>query len=757
MGQIVGGAAKPKRCNLNKLSQLGTPAAGEYILVSSDNSMNAAGQGNFDCYIEGDGQKAATALELKKIDEEAELLNGDTVKNITWTNGFVNASGTITVASTLQFSQPIMLRAGESVKVGTTRASISFISYTEASSAAVGDVVVPLRKSSSTAQYEEYTYTAVRDMYVVLSVLKSGYSVEFNTGNGITQRVTDNESGIVRINSGLIDISGYEYNQGTILATRWYIATGYNFKVIPVDFTQIKVDNTRASSVNIGLLKTYTPPKNNDVPDFCENGFYILAPGVHVIDVPNDANFMVIAGNTENVILQTTYSIQDLAASLPYIRALQNSEYSVSFAVTSGTQKTQDINESFKAGDILRLSLTGTDGIIKQQNYSFFLDVTNSIYFPVAQYNSSIVVRLSADTSKIRCIIAAAAALQSGEVSFTIEKLGVIERVDIDEENIASLQEDVSELQNEVDSELILPSYYHTNNYIENKVSRINTLAKANANGFIFITDVHWSQNAKKSPAIIKYLSKNTFLDRIVCGGDTANGGSAEFCHLVSRAWVDRKAHYVVGNHEYDNNATDAEIYYIFDSLNNDEIGDPMKHWYYTDDVQSKTRYIILNAEGTNSFSTEQLTWFTDVALNVDSGWKMLIFAHHFAGLNWETDEMYPATNAFATAINNYAGNGEIIAVFQGHWHRDRYTYLPSGVPVIFTTCDKYVASAYNSTQDIDVTREKDTITEQAMDVVVIDYTAKEIHMVRIGGLAHDGQDSNVGNEVEERVIAYGV
>ena len=67
MGQIIGGAAKPKRCNLNKLSQLGIPASGEHILVSSDNSMNAAGQGNFDCYIVGDGTTAASALELKKI------------------------------------------------------------------------------------------------------------------------------------------------------------------------------------------------------------------------------------------------------------------------------------------------------------------------------------------------------------------------------------------------------------------------------------------------------------------------------------------------------------------------------------------------------------------------------------------------------------------------------------------------------------------------------------------------------------------
>lgn len=67
MGQIIGGAAKPKRCNINQLSQLGTPAAGEHILVSSDNSMNAAGQGNFDCYIVGDGATAAEQLELLPI------------------------------------------------------------------------------------------------------------------------------------------------------------------------------------------------------------------------------------------------------------------------------------------------------------------------------------------------------------------------------------------------------------------------------------------------------------------------------------------------------------------------------------------------------------------------------------------------------------------------------------------------------------------------------------------------------------------
>ena len=70
MGQIVSTAAKPKRCNKNQLSQLGVLAAGLHVLVSTDNSMNAAGQGNFDSYIVGDGQKSAEYLEVKSIDSK---------------------------------------------------------------------------------------------------------------------------------------------------------------------------------------------------------------------------------------------------------------------------------------------------------------------------------------------------------------------------------------------------------------------------------------------------------------------------------------------------------------------------------------------------------------------------------------------------------------------------------------------------------------------------------------------------------------
>lgn len=77
MGQIIGRAAKPDACNLRSLSSYGIPAAGQHILVSTDNSAMQNGQGNFDYYIVGNGTDAATALPLLPITPELEELAED--------------------------------------------------------------------------------------------------------------------------------------------------------------------------------------------------------------------------------------------------------------------------------------------------------------------------------------------------------------------------------------------------------------------------------------------------------------------------------------------------------------------------------------------------------------------------------------------------------------------------------------------------------------------------------------------------------
>ena len=69
MGQIRGKKPHISACNIRSLSSFGIPYAGMHILVSTDNSATEDGQGNFDAYVVGDGNKAATALPLKEIVE----------------------------------------------------------------------------------------------------------------------------------------------------------------------------------------------------------------------------------------------------------------------------------------------------------------------------------------------------------------------------------------------------------------------------------------------------------------------------------------------------------------------------------------------------------------------------------------------------------------------------------------------------------------------------------------------------------------
>jgi hypothetical protein len=191
MGQIVSTAAKPKRCNLNKLSQLGTPAAGEYILVSSDNSMNAAGQGNFDCYIEGDGQKAATELELKPIADVtptsgsknsvtsdgvwSSLFKGNiTTEEITSTytdtrviNGaYIDANGGIVSYDTYFYTKPFFVKSGSVVTLKIRANSVSYLN--KATGADDAGPYTSLRHGTITPS-TEVTYTATEDCWLVVS------------------------------------------------------------------------------------------------------------------------------------------------------------------------------------------------------------------------------------------------------------------------------------------------------------------------------------------------------------------------------------------------------------------------------------------------------------------------------------------------------------------------------------------------------------------------------------------------------------
>ena len=175
MGQIVGLKAKPKRANLNALSLVPTPAAGEYILVSSDNSMQSDGQGNFDAYVVGDGVTAAPKLELLKINKEYVEKYINVTSDYTITNGhqaYGNVGEAITIASnsTLEY---VMIAATLNIRVKFATTSntniLSLVQYVD------NNGIITRRaflKGDYTAQ-KEYTY---------IPIFEEGESAVYITG-----------------------------------------------------------------------------------------------------------------------------------------------------------------------------------------------------------------------------------------------------------------------------------------------------------------------------------------------------------------------------------------------------------------------------------------------------------------------------------------------------------------------------------------------------------------------------------------------
>ena len=252
-----------------------------------------------------------------------------------------------------------------------------------------------------------------------------------------------------------------------------------------------------------------------------------------------------------------------------------------------------------------------------------------------------------------------------------------------------------------------------------------------------------------------------------------------------------------VGNHDgatgsaYDGNGD--KVYYRF-QLNNAERSEVFFGWqresnqnkkfdsdgtyYYMDDPDTKTRYIVLNSfwsqwEGNEEgfvkdiqhsfmhaaiFGSQQLTWFAEEALDMPPEYGAVIITH-FAQDAKDFPVFKGIVDAFSTqttyrgqyvgdqdwqstdiAVNYEDAYGEIIAVFQGHRHMDATYDAFDRVPCISTT----TAGAHWAVKDENApNRVKDTASEFAADAVVIDRENRKIYLTRIG----------VG---EDRVIDYG-
>lgn len=304
----------------------------------------------------------------------------------------------------------------------------------------------------------------------------------------------------------------------------------------------------------------------------------------------------------------------------------------------------------------------------------------------------------------------------------------------------------------------IVPAYYLKADYLKNKIEAVRSLISASGgdyDAFVFCTDIHWPNNAKNSPAIIRYICRKLNIPRLMLGGDYADGINLD-CNDAFNETIVGRIYRASGNHEYMNYfeedgvfsqraISDAEVWQYLNAATMDAVsGNPEECYFFVDNAIQKMRYIFLSVFTDGSvgkFSNEQEAWFRDVALNLPAGYTAVVISHMFVAVSYPSfvKEFTPIGTRVANIVDAYNGSGEIACLLHGHTHIDLQTTTPGGVPVFATTCDKFRADSDETSETaayIYGKRHEGTITEQAFDVVVIDKKNKLVTLVRIGAPA---------------------
>lgn len=302
-----------------------------------------------------------------------------------------------------------------------------------------------------------------------------------------------------------------------------------------------------------------------------------------------------------------------------------------------------------------------------------------------------------------------------------------------------------------------VPDYFET--MINANIAKVNNLygtlktdGVADLVSFNFITDVHWSNNQKKSPALLKRISENTPVSDIVCGGDIiyAHADSkTEACNEIRSfngmiTGIPNTHYYTIfGNHDSNGNNNDnpaavftkdeefnllyaefAELkntHFIFDDSPITPNSYPYRNDYYVERSRYRVRYLCI--DWNNPLNSYRTNWITGLLAQND-GYRYIVFYHGiYAGTS-----LTPEHTQIMNVLEPY--KNKIACVITGHAHVDGIIdyYGDGSVPVIVTDCDMTKAAEDIGTTD-----------EQCFDTFVIDFAAGDIHIIRTGR----GQDRN--------------
>ena len=295
-----------------------------------------------------------------------------------------------------------------------------------------------------------------------------------------------------------------------------------------------------------------------------------------------------------------------------------------------------------------------------------------------------------------------------------------------------------------------LPDYWygHITDKVNTLRNRMGTIGR-NGETFIFVTDIHWYQNQQKSTKLIKYLLNNLNINMVFLGGDLITEGRkadeiVESLRCIKAfQYPDVFTPMAFGNHDNNSNQSDATqrfdantVYSLFFKGFEDNVTwmTEDEFSFYFDKAVNKTRYIFLDMgdDGVSKAFTA-FAPFRDALLSTPNGYKIVIVAHiiDYGTFTTSLTQMIDAYNAKASVtVNNVEcdftrASGRVVICLGGHRHYDDETATAGGVPITVTDCDAMLSTKNSQTAG--------TITEQAFDVVSLDYINNLAYYERIG------------------------
>lgn len=287
--------------------------------------------------------------------------------------------------------------------------------------------------------------------------------------------------------------------------------------------------------------------------------------------------------------------------------------------------------------------------------------------------------------------------------------------------------------------------------------------AGQNRSAFLWYTDAHWPSNSKMSPAILKYLRKNTPMNKVNFGGDIV-GDPLTFTHENIKYvydWRERISdlpdhHSVYGNHDLNHCVTDvrnmAHAFILAAEQTTDMVvgGDG---YYYIDHPTEKTRYLYLSyMVNDQAAMLAQGKFIVDAISGVAEGWHIVAISHRwfqYTSASAPKDGAVPAFEADILSVfdaynarkrraaSNYfleqdftEGKGKVEFCIGGHIHVDYDFETDGGIPVIITAADANQERGSDQTTDSDILG---TVNESAVFGIVADYNSRIITVVGVG------------------------